>query len=356
MAALVLMAQHAPSAADRELAALLQRRDLAAETAQLLELTEAQAVPGMRHWRRTHPLPESAGLLEWQRYQQALLAKARQTLRQRDPRGIALARFDAEVNQLLIREILVLAGEGLRDGWLSPAAWEEEADRLEGAVMEWQVKRFVIPAMLADLAPLLEGKKGALLYVAVGCGQGGKDIATKAAIERDHPQMRVRLYCLDPYQKAAGHPFTKAGGVLDTQALAPGESLLGRARARTGAANASIVVGHYAFHHLGLDYRQFRRMVKGSDAVYLFESLPADEVYDDMGRRAMRLARDVLVNFGFDGRHGTRWVSSAMAAPEERIFTAYYLTDRAWREQAPKGRRVAIPQSGGALLMERLRD
>lgn len=302
------------------------------------------ATKPVQAWLKAHPKPRNTD---------AMLLAVRDALR---PDGEALADFDAAVNRMLIERMLPVIAEGLDSGWITPGPWEEEAARLEVNAMRWQVEQFVIPALVTDLDAVAGTHEGALLYVAIGCGRGAKDIATKEAIEKTYPKLEVKLYCLDPYQQARAHPFVQAGGLLDTQKLREKETLLQRARARMDTPDApAIVVGHYAFHHLDMNYAQFKKHVAGSDAIYLFESVPPDTDYDRMHGRMRWLVRDLLVNYGFDQLHGGDWVAQALKAPKDGIFLAYYLTDRTLREQAKSARLVHIPRTPSALIIDRAR-
>jgi hypothetical protein len=271
------------------------------------------------------------------------------------PQFEVLATFDALISRMLLKEILPQVKKGLAEGAITTEVWKEEARRADAEVMELQIRDFVIPELIRHVKPILKGRKQ-LLYVAVGCGAGKKDLLTKETLEATFPELTVTLYCLDPYQIQPEHAFTRAGGILDTTILAPNEQLIDRARAQAKLdENVPVIVtGHYAFHHMGMSYGHFLQSVKGANTVYLFESVFPNTTYQYLPSLAIRLTRDVLMNLGFDALHGTHWVQSALDSPQLLVFEAYYLTDQTLREQSPAIVKRSLKNPSSPLIIETL--
>ena len=84
-----------------------------------------------------------------------------------------------------------------------------------------------------------------------------------------------------------------------------------------------ILVGHYAFHHLGQSFDYFRHVSEGIPTI-LYESLVNDNWATTYQKRQRMLIFDILMNYGFDHLYDNNWVRAA-AHENANYFQVHYI-------------------------------
>jgi len=236
----------------------------------------------------------------------------------------ALAIYDFAINNILVKHLLKALQIALDTQQINMATLRAQgANGIEFVGSEMQDTFF--PKMESFIQQRLKHPNHTLLYIAVGCGTAEKDVQFLTRMHKHHPKTKLFPYCLDPYQSPQNHAFVEAGGVLDTQPLAAGETIITRAQKALGKTpHIAVVTGHYAFHHIGQSFPSFLEDV-GDAPVILFETFTNKEWLTSSYKRARKIGVDLLMNLGLDELRGDHWVKDAIAKQDQNIFQVYYL-------------------------------
>jgi hypothetical protein len=236
----------------------------------------------------------------------------------------ALAIYDFAINRILVKRLLESLARGIENGTIRTEDLMQ-VGKQGIAIIDGYVENTFKPVMMRTVKRLRNTQKSTLLYIAIGCGSAEKDVYLVAELRKRFPAMKVFPYCLDPYQSAKNHAIIKAGGVLDTTPLTEGETLITRAEKALGnTPHVSLVVGHYAFHHIGQSFPAFLENI-GHAPLILLETYAPQLLRFSSFQRSRKIAVDLLTNLGLDALRNNHWVTNAMQNPKEDMFQVYYL-------------------------------
>lgn len=236
----------------------------------------------------------------------------------------ALAIYDFAVNRILVRRLLESLAQGIKNGTIRSEELKQ-VGRQGIDMIDGYVANIFQPKLIEIVEKMRSPQNATLLYIAIGCGSAEKDVSLISALRQHYSELTVFPYCLDPYQSPKNHPMVRLGGVLDTTPLAKGETLIARAEKALGnASHLSLVVGHYAFHHIGQSFPAFLESI-GQAPLMLLETYTPSPWMLSSFQRSRKIGIDLLMNLGLDTLRGNNWVADALAHQKADIFQVYYL-------------------------------